>query len=167
MVAEGIVGKLEEPSPARGMRVGEHAPAQLQLPAAESLKEGIPAFPVASAPLEMDPIELGGQLEGNVGRRSENLEQPPLPVAMTRQDRGVLRRLQRPPWPAPSEPGQLDGDVRFDSIFQKEVSDLTIGYRVEGNSAAAGDHRRQHHKGRRAGGGEDDHASGMWLLQGL
>src|SRR5216684_826504 len=81
-VAERVVGKLEEASPSALFRAatGQHAAAQLDLPAGDREQRGVFDLTFAATPCHLAAIELRRDPKRYVGRRAEDFLEAPRPL---------------------------------------------------------------------------------------
>src|SRR5712664_4525030 len=78
-VAQGVVGKLEETSPPALFRAaaGQHAAAQLDLPAGDREQRGVFDLAFAATPRHLAAVELRRDPKGYVGGRAEDFLETP------------------------------------------------------------------------------------------
>src|SRR5216683_7627173 len=114
-VAQRVVGKLEQTSPPALFRAaaGQHAAAQLDLPAGDGEQRGVFDLTLAATPRHLAAIELRRDPKGYVGGRAEDFLETPRPLFVKVDHPLVAGHAQSPARPASSELRQQAGAPRF------------------------------------------------------
>src|SRR5216683_6618246 len=121
-VAQRVVGKLEQTSPPALFQAaaGQHAAAQLDLPAGDREQRGVFDLTLAATPRHLAAIELRRDSQGHVGGRAENLLEAPCPLFVKVDHPLVAGHAQSPPGPASSELRQKAGAPWVDIEIRSE-----------------------------------------------
>src|SRR5260370_4426266 len=163
-VAQRVVGKLEEMSPPAlfGAAAGQHAAAQLDLPAGDREQSGVFDLTLAATPRHLAAIELRRDPKGYVGGRAEDFLETPRPLFVKVDHPLVAGHAQSPARPAASELRQQAGASRLDIEIEEQSLDVGRRNRMEENALAPRHDGGQHDEGVEAGARPDDYAAGVW-----